>query len=131
MGRGWRSKDPVCMRYAWVRRSDPVIFCGYLLAWQVVLLQIFPPLGHSMRHLHKVELSVGDRNSFLVDAHPRLPLGDGVWGFLPFLSRVLGGLTYTTKKPIPVMYVRSAMDVSFSRMDFWSLGIEGLTGLVL
>ena len=96
-----------------------------------MLLHIFPPLGHSVRHLHKLELSVGDRNSFLVNAHPCLPLGDGVWGFLPFLSRVLGGLTYTTKKPIRVMSVRSAMDVYFSRMDFWSLGIERLTGLVL
>ena len=119
------------MRYAWVRRSEPVMFCGYLLAWQVVLLHIFSPLVHSVRHPHKVELSVGYRKSFLVDVHPRLPLGDGVWGVLPFLSRVLGGLTYTTKKPIPIMSVRSAMDVSFSRMDSWSLGIEGLTGLVL
>ena len=62
----------------------------------------FPTGGHSVRHPHKVELSVSDRKSLLVDGQPCLPLGDGVWGFWPFLSRVLGGLTYTTKKPIPI-----------------------------
>ena len=131
MGRRWRSNDPGSMRCAWVIISEPVMFCGYLLACQVVLLHILPPLGYSVRHPHKVDLSVGDRKSLLVKAHPRLTLGDGVWGFLTFLSRVLGGLTYNMKKPIPIISVSSAMDVSFSRMDSWSLGIEGLTGLVL
>ena len=74
---------------------------------------------------------MGGRKSLLVDTHPRLPLGDGVWGFLPFLSRVLGGLTYTTKKPTLIISVSSAMDVSFSRMNSWSLGIEGIPGLLL
>ena len=74
---GCRSKDPGSMRYAWVGRSEPVMFCGYLLAWQVVLLHIFPLLGYSVRPLHKLDLSVGDRKSLLVDARPHLPLGGG------------------------------------------------------
>ena len=36
-GKGWRSKDPGIMRYAWFGRSESVIFCGYFLACQVVL----------------------------------------------------------------------------------------------
>ena len=72
---------------------------------------------------HKVELSVGDRKSLIVDTRPLLPLGDGVWGFFSSLSRVLGGSIYTTKKPIPIISFCSAVDVSFSRMDSWSLGL--------
>ena len=89
------------MRYAWVRRSEPVMFCGYLLAWQVVLLHIFSPLVHSVRHPHKVELSVGDRKSFLVDAHPRLPLGDGFWEFFALLIQSVGGLNIYYEEAYP------------------------------
>ena len=43
----------------------------------------FSSLDHSVRHPHKMEVSVGDRKSPLVDARPRFALGDGVWGFCP------------------------------------------------
>ena len=36
-GKGWRRKDSGSMRYGWFGRSEPVIFCGCFLAWQVVL----------------------------------------------------------------------------------------------
>ena len=74
---------------------------------------------------------MGDRKSLLVDACPRFDLGDGVWVFLPFCSRVLGGLESITHNPDPFFSVNSAMDVSFSQMDSRSPGIEGPPGLVL
>ena len=77
----------------------------------------FPTGGHSVRHPHKVELSVGDRKSLLVDARPRFALGDGVWDFLPFCSRVLWSLESITYNPDPILSVNSAMDASFSWMD--------------
>ena len=91
----------------------------------------FSPLGHSMRPTNKLDVSVGDRNIILFDARPRFALGDGVWGFLPFYSRVLGGLESTTKNPDPILSVNPDMDVSFSWMDSRSMGIEGIPGLVL
>ena len=62
-------------------------------------------------------MSVGDRKSRLVKARSRFALGDGVWRFLPFCSRVLGGLESTTQNPDPILSITSAMDVYFSRMD--------------
>ena len=70
-----------------------------------------------MRPQHKAEVSVGDRKSLLIDLRPRFALGDGVWRFLPFCSRVLGGLESTTQNPDPILSITSAMDVYFSRMD--------------
>ena len=52
----------------------------------------FSPLGHSMRPPHKVEVSLGDRKSLPIKANTCFALGDGVWVFLTFCSRVLGGL---------------------------------------
>ena len=74
---------------------------------------------------------VGDRKSFLVDARPHFALGDGVWGFLPFCSMVLGGLESPMQNPNPIFPVNSDMDVSVYRMDSLSLGIEGIPGLVM
>ena len=62
-------------------------------------------------------MSVGDRKSLLVDAFPHFALGDGVWGFLPFWSRVLVCLESITHTPDPILSVNSAMDVSFYWMD--------------
>ena len=62
----------------------------------------FSPLGHSVRPPHKVEVSVGEINTLLVDARPSFSIGDGVWVFLPFCSRVLGGLEYITHNPDPI-----------------------------
>ena len=70
-----------------------------------------------MRPPHKMEVSVGDKKNLLVDARPLFALGDGVWGFLPFCSKVLGGLKSITHNPDPILSVNSAMNVSFSRMD--------------
>ena len=39
-----------------------------------------------MRPSNKVEVSVGDRESLLVDTHPFFALGDGVWGFCPSVA---------------------------------------------
>ena len=77
----------------------------------------FSLLGHYMRPPHKVEVSVDDRKSLLVDARPRFALGDGVWDFLPFCSRVLWSLESITYNPDPILSVNSAMDASFSWMD--------------
>ena len=71
---------------------------------------------------------VGDRKSLLVDARPHF---DGVLGFLPFCSRVLGGLESLTQNPDPIFTVNSDMDVSVSQMDSLILGIEGIPGLVM
>ena len=60
---------------------------------------------------------MGDRKSLLVDARPHFALGDGVWVFLPFCFRVLGGLESSKHNPDPIFSVNSAMDVSFSMMD--------------
>ena len=43
----------------------------------------FPPLGNSVRPPNKVEVSVGNRKSLLVDARPHFALGGGVWVFPP------------------------------------------------
>ena len=43
-----------------------------------------------MRPLQNMEVSVSDRKIPLVDVRPSFALGDGVWGFLPFCSRVVG-----------------------------------------
>ena len=67
-----------------------------------------------MRPPYKVEVSVVDRKSLLVDVRPRFALGDGVWIFLPFCSRVLGGLESITHNPDPILSVNSAMYASFS-----------------
>ena len=69
-----------------------------------------------MRPLHKVEVSVGDRKSLLVNARPHFALGDGVCFFF-FCSRVLGGLEFITHNSDPIFSINSAMDVSFSWMD--------------
>ena len=67
-----------------------------------MLYHIFSPLGYSVRPPQKVEVSVGDRKSLLINANPHFALGDGVWVFLPLFSRVLGGLYSTTKNPDPI-----------------------------
>ena len=59
---------------------------------------------------------MGDRKSLIVYARPRFPLGDGVWGIFPFLSMMLVVRESTTKKPVPIFSVSSAMNVSFSGM---------------
>ena len=68
----------------------------------VSVIAYFSPLGHSVRPLHKVEVSVGDIKSLLVNARPCFNLGDGVWRGSPFYSIVLGGLESTTKNPGPI-----------------------------
>ena len=78
-----------------------------------------------MRPPHKVEVSVGDRESLLVDARPSFTLGYGVWVFLPFCYRVLGGLKYTTQNPDQILSVNSVMDVSFSWMTPEVLVLRG------
>ena len=45
-----------------------------------------------MRPPHKVEVSVGDRKSLLVDAHLCFALGDGVLGFFALLFQGFMGL---------------------------------------
>ena len=43
----------------------------------------FSPLGHYVRPTHKVEVSVGDRKSLLVDARPHFAIGVVFWVFCP------------------------------------------------
>ena len=49
-----------------------------------------------MRPPHKVEVSVGDRESLLVDARPHLALGEGVWVFALLFHGVRGLRVYCT-----------------------------------
>ena len=60
---------------------------------------------------------MGDRKILITDAHPRFALGDGVWRFLPFCYRLLGGLESTTHNPDPIFSFNYAMDVYFYLMD--------------
>ena len=50
---------------------------------------------------------------FLINSCPHFTLGDGVWGFLNFWSSALGAFEYTAKKPVPIFFVKSDIDVSF------------------
>ena len=60
-----------------------------------------------MRPPYKMEVSVVNRKSLIIDARPRFTLGDGVWFFLPFCSRVLGALESITHNPDPILSVNS------------------------
>ena len=79
---------------------------------------------------HMMEVSVGDRKSLLINAHPRFDLGDGVWRGFQFWSRVFGTYESTVNKPVPFPPVNYAMDISCEEMYSWSLGIVRLHGFL-
>ena len=76
-------KGPVSIRYAWFGRSEPVMFCGFFWPGRYCYSTFFSPLGHYVRPTHKVEVSVGDRKSLLVDARPHFAIGVVFWVFCP------------------------------------------------
>ena len=51
----------------------------------------FSPLWNYVRPPYKVEVSVGDRKSLLIDARPRFDLGDGL-GVFALLFQGVGGI---------------------------------------
>ena len=68
-------------------------------------------------------MSEVDRNNLLVSTLPILGLGVFHRMDLPLLSGIWGRWESTTKKPVPIFSVRSAIPIYLEEMESWSLGM--------
>ena len=70
-----------------------------------------------MRPPHKVKVSVGDRNSLLINTRPRFDICFGGLEGFAILVQSVRGLQVYHNKTVPILSVNSTMDVSFAGMD--------------